>query len=137
MPSPVGITERACRRATAVRFVAAALVCVVLAVVLGGCAGQSATPPPPAVSTPAPTTAAQLSAELCSAAAEYQTAANAIVTLNASQVGPTASKRLCKTWGRPRTTWSCRPEAVRTAGHGAGKGRLVAEGHDRGAQRSR
>jgi len=89
MPSTVGITERACRRATAARFVAAALGCVVLA----GCASQSATAPPPAVSTLAPTSAAPLSAELCSAAAEYQTAANAIVTLDASQVGTDGVKQ--------------------------------------------
>ena len=89
MPSTVGITERACRRATPARFVAAALGCVVLA----GCAGQSATAPPPAVSTPAAPTTAPLSAELCSAAAEYQTAANAIVTLNASQVGSDGVKK--------------------------------------------
>ena len=55
---------------------------------------QSATAPPPPVSTPAaPTSAAPLSAELCSAAAEYQTAANAIVTLNASQVGTDGVKK--------------------------------------------
>ena len=90
MPSTVGITERACRKATPARFVAAALGCVVLA----GCASQSATAPPPAVSTPAaPTTAAPLSSELCSAAAEYQTAANAIVTLDASQVGTDGVKK--------------------------------------------
>ena len=95
MLSTVGITVRACRKATAVRFVAAALGCVVLA----GCASQSATAPPPAVSTPAPTTAAQLSAELCSAAAEYQTAANAIVTLNASQVGTDGVKKALQDLG--------------------------------------
>ena len=89
MPSTVGITERACCRATPARFVAAALGCVVLA----GCASQSATAPPPAVSTPGPTSAAPLSAELCSAAAEYQTAANAIVTLDASQVGSDGVKK--------------------------------------------
>ena len=90
MPSTVGITERACRNATPARFVAAVLGCVVLA----GCGSQSATAPPPAVSTPAaPTSAAPLSAELCSAAAEYQTAANAIVTLDASQVGTDGVKK--------------------------------------------
>jgi len=90
MPSTVGITERACCRATPARFVAAALGCVVLA----GCASQSATAPPPAVSTPAaPTSAAPLSSELCSAAAEYQTAANALLTLNATQVGTDGVKK--------------------------------------------
>ena len=43
MPSTVGITERAWRKATPARFLAAALGCVVLA----GCASQSATAPPP------------------------------------------------------------------------------------------
>ena len=96
MPSTVGMTERACRRATPARFVAAALGCVVLA----GCASQSATPPPPAVSTPAaPTSAAPLSAELCSAAAEYQTAANAIMTLDASQVGTEGVKKALQDLG--------------------------------------
>jgi len=90
MPSTVGITERAWRNATPARFLAAVLGCVVLA----GCASQSATAPPPAVSTPAaPTSAPPLSAELCSAAAEYQTAANAIVTLDASQVGTDGVKQ--------------------------------------------
>ena len=90
MPSTVGITERAWRNATSARFVAAVLGCVVLA----GCASQSATAPPPPVSTPAaPTSAAPLSAELCSAAAEYQTAANALLTLNATQVGTDGVKK--------------------------------------------
>jgi hypothetical protein len=39
------------------------------------------------VSTPVPPTSATYSAELCSAAAEYQTAANALVQLDAKQVG--------------------------------------------------
>ena len=89
MTNTVGIAERAGRKATAARFVAAALGCVVLA----GCASQSATAPPPAVSTPAAPTTAPLSSELCSAAAEYQTAANAIVTLDASQVGSDGVKK--------------------------------------------
>jgi len=89
MPSTVGITERVCDKATSARFVAAALGCIVLA----GCASQSATAPPAAVSTPAPTSAAPLSAELCSAAAEYQTAANALLTLNATQVGTDGVKK--------------------------------------------
>ena len=89
MPSTVGVTERASGKATSARVVAAALGCVVLA----GCASQSATAPPPAVSTPAPTSAAPLSPELCSAAAQYQTAANAILTLDATQVGTDGVKK--------------------------------------------
>src|SRR5689334_2259679 len=88
MPSTVGITERACRKATSPLVVATLVV-----VVLAGCASQSATAPPPAVSTPAPTTVAPMSAELCSAAAQYQTAANAIMTLNATQVGTDGVKK--------------------------------------------
>jgi hypothetical protein len=84
MPSTVGVTERACRNSARVpRIVAAALGCLVLA----GCTSQSPPPPPP---PPAPTvapTSATYSAELCSAAAEYQTAANALVQLDAKQVG--------------------------------------------------
>jgi PBP1b-binding outer membrane lipoprotein LpoB len=69
-------------------LVAVALGCLVLA----GCASQSATapspaPPPPTQTASAPPTSATYSAELCSAAAEYQTAANAIVHLDASKVG--------------------------------------------------
>jgi PBP1b-binding outer membrane lipoprotein LpoB len=69
-------------------LVAVALGCLVLA----GCASQSATapspaPPPPTQTASAPPTSATYSAELCSAAAEYQTAANAIVHLDASQAG--------------------------------------------------
>ena len=44
-------------------------------------------------STQAPASAAPLSAELCSAAAEYQTAANAIVALDATQVGTDGVKK--------------------------------------------
>ena len=90
MPRTVDITERARRKATPILFAAAAVSCVVLT----GCAGQSATTaPPPPVSTPAPPTAPALSPELCSAAAEYQTAANAIVTLNATHVGTDGVKK--------------------------------------------
>ena len=69
-------------------LVAVALGCLVLA----GCASQSATapspaPPPPTQTALAPPTSATYSAELCSAAAEYQTAANGIVHLDASKVG--------------------------------------------------
>ena len=85
MPSTVGITKtgRACRKSTrAPRVVATALGCLVLS----GCTSESAAPPPPPPPTVAPTSATY-SAELCSAAAEFQTAANAIVTLNATAVG--------------------------------------------------
>ena len=92
MPSTVGVTERACRKTARVpRVVAAALACLVLA----GCTSQSSPPPPPPP-PPAPTaapTSATYSAELCSAAAEFQTAANAIVTLNATQVGSDGVKK--------------------------------------------
>ncbi|HWI00385.1 MAG TPA: hypothetical protein VNT27_08630 [Propionibacteriaceae bacterium] len=92
MPSTVGIdeTERFRRRSTrAPRIVAAALGCLVLA----GCSSQSSPPPPP---PPAPTvvpTPATYSAELCSAAAEFQTAANAIVALDATAVGADGVKK--------------------------------------------
>jgi hypothetical protein len=78
--------ERTYRKSTqTARFVAATLGCLVLA----GCAGGSSTPPPPTptVSTPVPPAPAAYSAELCSAAAQFQTAANALVSLDASRVG--------------------------------------------------
>ena len=91
MPSTVGVTERTCRKSALVpRVVAAVLGCLVLA----GCTSQS---PPPAAPPPAPTaaapTSATYSAELCSAAAEFQTAANAIVTLDATKVGSDGVKK--------------------------------------------
>ena len=91
MPSTVGVTERACRKSALVpRVVAAVLGCLVLA----GCTSQSPPPPPP---PPAPTAAAPTpatySAELCSAAAEFQAAANAIVTLDATKVGADGVKK--------------------------------------------
>ena len=83
MPSTVGITEteRFCGKSApwAPRVVMAALACLVLA----GCTSQPPPPPPPTVVP----TSATYSAELCSAAAEFQTAANAIVTLDATKVG--------------------------------------------------
>src|SRR5262249_11630367 len=63
-----------------------------------GCAGSSAPPqsaPPPAATTAAAaatSTPAAPSAALCSAAAEFQTAANAIAHLNAVQVGTSGVK---------------------------------------------
>jgi hypothetical protein len=92
MPRTGGITEteRAGRKSTrAPLIVAAALACLVLA----GCTGESSAPPPP---PPAPTvvpTPATYSAQLCSAAAEFQTAANAIVTLDATKVGSDGVKK--------------------------------------------
>jgi hypothetical protein len=92
MPGTGGITEteRAGRRSThALLVVTAALGCLVLA----GCASESSAPPPP---PPAPTvvpTSATYSAQLCSAAAEFQTAANAIVTLDATKVGADGVKK--------------------------------------------
>src|SRR5688572_23460579 len=72
----IGITEQTRhdgRRAP--RILTAVLGCLVLA----SCA--SPTPAPPA-SSPVPTTAATYSAQLCSAAADYQNAANAVVHLD-------------------------------------------------------
>jgi hypothetical protein len=77
----IGITEQTRhdgRRAP--RILTAVLGCLVLA----SCA--SPTPAPPA-SSPVPTTAATYSAQLCSAAADYQNAANAVVHLDASAAG--------------------------------------------------
>jgi hypothetical protein len=67
----------------------AAIVTALGCAVLVGCAQQSPTtagapPPPPAVTSPAPATP---SAEVCTAAAEFQSAANAIVPLDATEVG--------------------------------------------------
>jgi outer membrane murein-binding lipoprotein Lpp len=92
MSGSTHMLERSCHnRTAALRLVAAALGCLVLA----GCASQSSAPPPPPppVSTPVPTTPATFSAELCSAAAEYQTAANAIVNLDATKVGTDGVKK--------------------------------------------
>jgi len=91
MPGIVGLTGWACRsRAWAPRIVAAAVGCLVLV----GCASQGSAPPAsPPSPTVAPTTSATYSGELCSAAAEFQTAANAIVDLDASQVGTDGVKK--------------------------------------------
>ena len=95
MPITVGITEaeRFCRASAprVPRVVVAALACFVLS----GCTSQSpapSTPPPPPTPTVVPTPATY-SAELCTAAGDFQTAANAIVTLNATQVGSDGVKR--------------------------------------------
>jgi hypothetical protein len=92
MASTMGIGQRAYRDATrTTRIGAAVLGCVIL----GGCASQSSAPPPPPppVSTPAPATPTALSPELCAAAAEYQQASNAIVDLNATEVGTEGVKK--------------------------------------------
>jgi len=92
MPGTGGSTEtgRAGRRSTrALRIVAATLGCLVLA----GCASESSAPPPPPPTTMAAPTSATYSAQLCSAAAEFQTAANAIVTLDATKVGSDGVKK--------------------------------------------
>ena len=66
----------------AVRAAMAALLCVA---VVGGCSAQSTTPStPPATSAAAPAT---YSPELCSAATQFQTAANAIGQLDATKAG--------------------------------------------------
>ena len=77
-------------RAWTPRIVAAAIGCLVVA----GCAGQTSAPPASAPApTAAPTTSAALSPQLCSAAAEYQAAANALVNLDVSQVGTDGVKQ--------------------------------------------
>ena len=90
MPGFTGIneTDRLCRTSTRYPWiVVAALACLVLA----GCAGESPAPPPPPPSVvPTPAT---YSAQICSAAAEFQTAANAIVTLDATKVGADGVKK--------------------------------------------
>ena len=84
MPDPFGIAERSRRdRPRARRLLAAALGCLLLA----GCASPSAPAPAPTASNPAPTTPATYSPQLCSAAADYQQAANAVVHLDANKVG--------------------------------------------------
>jgi hypothetical protein len=69
-------------------LVIAGLACMVLV----GCAspGSSATAPPSPV---APSASSAYSAELCSAAAEFQGAANALVSLDAKQVGADGVKK--------------------------------------------
>jgi hypothetical protein len=92
MPSSAGIneTERPCRTSTRAPWVvAAALGCLVLA----GCTSESSAPPPPPPTPTVVPTSAAYSAELCSAAAEFQTAANAIVTLDATKVGSDGVKK--------------------------------------------
>jgi hypothetical protein len=74
-------TELARRGARAARLSAAALGCLVLA----GCGGGASTTAPPAASSAAGP--AKYSVQLCSEAAEYQTSANAIATLDASKAG--------------------------------------------------
>jgi hypothetical protein len=67
-------------------FARMAVAAIVAAAAIAGCASGGAPPPPAAPPTPvapAPT----YSAALCSAAVEFQTAANAIVHLNATAVG--------------------------------------------------
>jgi hypothetical protein len=84
MPDPIGIAERTRRhRPPARRLLAAALGCLLLA----GCASPSTPAPAPTASNPAPTTSATYSPQLCSAAADYQKAANAVVHLDANKVG--------------------------------------------------
>ena len=82
-------TERAHRRSTRALLVMTAA----LGLVLAGCTSESSAPPPP---SPAPTvvpTSATYSGQLCSAAAEFQTAANAIVNLDATKVGSDGVKK--------------------------------------------
>lgn len=77
--------------------VAAVLACVALA----GCAPGGA-PPPAAPAAPTPATAAPpatYSATLCAAAAQFQTAANAIVHLDANKVGTDGVKAALQNLG--------------------------------------
>jgi hypothetical protein len=71
------------RTTTRVRAVAAGLLAAAIA------AGCSSAPPAPPSPPPAPptTTAAAYSPELCAAATQFQTAANALVQLDATKVG--------------------------------------------------
>jgi hypothetical protein len=64
-------------------MVAAALGCLVLA----GCASEAPAPPSSPPASSAAPTSATYSAQLCSAAADFQAAANAIVALDATAVG--------------------------------------------------
>jgi hypothetical protein len=63
-----------CARVRSGWFITAALVCLILS----GCADSA---------TSAPSTTPTYSVQLCEAAASYQTAANAIITLDAGEVG--------------------------------------------------
>jgi hypothetical protein len=84
MPVTGGISELACRQgAWAARFVVTALGCLILA----GCSESTPAPAPPGESSPTSAGSATYSVQLCSEAAEYQTAANATVTLDASTAG--------------------------------------------------
>lgn len=101
MSSVIEAVGRRGRRGSRASTVAVVLVCVVL----GGCAsGTSTAPPaaPPATATAAPTAAptpASYSAELCSAAARFQTAGNALVTLDAGQAGVDGVKQALQDLG--------------------------------------
>ena len=85
MPPAVDITQPTPTTTRRSRALTVAWGCLVLA----GCANQTtASPPPtPSVSPPVATSSPGFSPELCSAAAEYQKAANAIVTIDATKVG--------------------------------------------------
>ena len=101
MPDPIGIAERTRRhRPRARRLLAAALGCLLLA----GCASQPAPAPAPTASSPAPTTPATHPPQLCSAAADYQKAANAVVHLDANKVGTDGVKAALQDLQTPRRT---------------------------------
>jgi hypothetical protein len=88
MPHADNTIERTPRGSALARL---AVVAVFGFAVIAGCGGGGTSAPPAAVtptaSTPAPSTSTTYSAALCSAAAEFQTAANAIVPLDATKVG--------------------------------------------------
>ena len=134
MPDPIGITERTRRhRPRARRLLAAALGCLLLA----GCASPSTPAPAPTASNPAPTTPATYSPQLCSAAADYQKAANAVVHLDANKVG----NRRCQSGPAGPADRRAEPDhgrqgTVRSTGRGAGEGHRIPAGHPGRAQRS-
>ena len=85
MPVTIDTSGRGRRRTSRpFRSLAVAVGCLILA----GCVSQTpASSPRSSVAASAATSSAPLSPELCSAAVEYQKAANAILNLDAAQVG--------------------------------------------------
>ena len=131
MPGPVVSPSEPIASHPGPAILAAALGCLVLA----GCASQSRAPPAPPLSPAVtPTTSATYSAELCSAAAEYQTAANAIVTLDASQVGTDGVKKALQDLETAANNLELPPRSSSDPRSAELEGRRVTEGHHRGAQ---
>src|SRR5689334_17974790 len=91
LPNTVDTTGCArCRAPWPFLLVTVAVACLVLA----GCANQTpaSSPPTSSPSILATTSPSSLSPELCSAALEYQNAANAIVNIDAAKVGTAGVK---------------------------------------------